>query len=122
MQKSLLKKMMNNSNFGYDCRKNFGNCQFVPIYDELKEITYIKKHYNFFDPKVSKFVTSAFIAQEIEEKCNNDMIKLSKEDKFFKIKKSVTNTEKAQALNSLKELDKKSKRQKKKRNSFSLSR
>ena len=41
---------------------------------------------------------------------------------FFEIKKSVTNTEKAQALNSLKELDKKSKRQKKKRNSFSLSR
>ena len=38
MQKSLLKKMMNNSNFGYDCRKNFGNCQFVPIYDELKNI------------------------------------------------------------------------------------
>ena len=43
------------------------------------------------------------------------MIKLSKEDKFFKIKKSVINTEKAQALNSLKELHKKSKRQKRKR-------
>ena len=34
-------KLMNNSNFGFDCRNNLGNCQFVPIYDELKEITYI---------------------------------------------------------------------------------
>ena len=44
------------------------------------------------------------------------MIKLSKEDKFFTIKKSAIDSEKA-----LKELDKKSKRQKKKRN-LSLSR
>ena len=70
-------KLMNNSNFGYDCRNNLDNCQFVPIYDELKEITYIKKH-NFSDPKVSKFVTPDLIAQEIEEKFNDDMIKLSK--------------------------------------------
>ena len=34
-------KLMNNSNFGYDCRNNLHNCEFVPIFDELKEITYI---------------------------------------------------------------------------------
>ena len=85
---------MNNSNFGYDCRNNLDNCQFVPIYDELNEITFIKK-LNFFDPKVSKFVTSDLIAQEIEEKYNDDMIRLSKEDKFFKIRKSAIDTEKA---------------------------
>ena len=61
----------------------------VPIFDELKEITYIKNYYNFFDPNVSKFVTSDLIAQEIEEKYNDDMIKVSKEDKFYKIKKSL---------------------------------
>ena len=106
--------MVNNSNFGYDCRKSLDNCQFVPIYNELQVI--LKNIIIFFDPKVSKFVTCALIAQEIEEKYNNDMIKLSKEDKFFTIKKSAIDTEKA-----LKELDKKSKRQKKKRN-LSLSR
>ena len=107
-------KSMNNSNFGYDCRNNLDNCQFVPIFDELKEIKYIKKYYNFFDPEVSKFVTSDLIAQEIEEKYNDDMIKVSKEYKLYKIKKSAVDTEKAQALESLKEFDKKSKRQKKK--------
>ena len=38
-------KLMNNSNFGYDCRNNLDNCQFVPIFDELQEITYIKRYY-----------------------------------------------------------------------------
>ena len=85
-----------------------GNCQFVPIYNELNEITFIKK-LNFFDPKVSKFVTSDLIAQEIEEKYNNDMIRLSKEDKFFKIRKSAIDTEKAWALDSLKDSIKKKK-------------
>ena len=73
-------KLMNNSNFGYDCRNNLDNCKFVPIFDELKEITYNKKYYNFFDPKVPKFVTSDLISQEIEEKYNNDIIKISAED------------------------------------------
>ena len=73
------------------------NCQFAPIYNELKEITNIKKHYNFFDPKVSKFVTFDLIAQEIEGKYNNGMIKLSEEEKFFKIKKSAIDRERAQA-------------------------
>ena len=34
-------KLMNNSNFGYDCHNNLDNCQFVPIFDELEEITYL---------------------------------------------------------------------------------
>ena len=44
---------MNNSNFGFDCRNNLDNYKFVPIFDELKEMTYIKKYYNFLDTKVS---------------------------------------------------------------------
>ena len=29
---------MNNSNFGYDCRNNMDNCDFVPIFDEIGEV------------------------------------------------------------------------------------
>ena len=36
-------KLMNDSNFGYDSRNNLGNCQFVPIFDDLKEITFCIK-------------------------------------------------------------------------------
>ena len=59
-------------------------------------------------------MTSDLIAQEIEEKYNDQMIKVSKEDKLYKIKKSAANTEKAQALESLKEFDKKVKDKRKK--------
>ena len=37
-------QLMNNSNFGYDCRNNLDICEFVPIFDELKEVTYLKRY------------------------------------------------------------------------------
>ena len=41
-------KLMNNSNFGCDCRNNLDNCKFVPIFDKLKEISYINRYHNNF--------------------------------------------------------------------------
>ena len=51
-------RLMNNSNFGYDCRNNLDHCKFVPIFDELGESTYINCYHNVFDQKVSQFVTT----------------------------------------------------------------
>ena len=51
-------KLMNNSNFGFDCRNNLDNCKFVPIFDEYKEITFINQYHNIFDSKFSEFVTA----------------------------------------------------------------
>ena len=34
-------KLMNNSNFGYDYQSNIDNCQFVFVFDEYKEVTYV---------------------------------------------------------------------------------
>ena len=45
-------KLMNNSNFGYDCRNNLDNCKFNPISDELGETTYVNRYHNIFDEKV----------------------------------------------------------------------
>ena len=89
---------MNNSNFGYDCSNNLDNCQFIPMFDELKEVTYLKRCYNFFDQKVSKFVTTDLIKQEIDEKYNDSIMKLSKDDKFYEIKLSSIKTERAEAM------------------------
>ena len=35
-------KLMNNANFGFNCRNNVNNAKFEPIIDEMNEITYIK--------------------------------------------------------------------------------
>ena len=51
-------KLMNNSNFGYDCRNNLDNCKFVPTFDDYRESTFISRYYNLFDSKVKQFITS----------------------------------------------------------------
>ena len=35
-------KLMNNANFGHDCRNNANNTKIKPIVDEINEIRYIK--------------------------------------------------------------------------------
>ena len=79
-------KLMNNSNFGYDYRNNLDNCKFTPIFNELGEITYINRYHNIFDEKVSDFVTTDLVKQNIEEIFNDKLMKLDKEDQFYNIK------------------------------------
>ena len=58
-------EQLNNSNFDYDCRNNLDNCKFNPIFDELGEITYINRYHDIFDEKVSDFVTTDVVKQNI---------------------------------------------------------
>ena len=39
-------KLLNNSNFGIDCRNNIGNCKLKLLLNGLDEINYIKKFTN----------------------------------------------------------------------------
>ena len=91
-------KLMNNSNFGYGRRNKSDNCKFVPIFDELKELTYIERYHNIFDPKISKFLTANLIKQNIEAIYNDKLIKLDKEDKFSQIKIDILHTERLSDL------------------------
>ena len=89
-------KLMSNSNIGYDCRNNLDNCKFVPIFDEFKEITYINRYHNIFDPKVSQFVTSDLLKADVEENYKDKLWKLDKEDRFYEIKLQTIKTERLQ--------------------------
>ena len=46
-------KLMNNSNFDYDCRNNVDNYFFQPIYNKIKELSYAKYYQNVFDREIS---------------------------------------------------------------------
>ena len=106
---------MNNSNFGYDCRNNLDNCKFPSIFDELGEITYINLYHNIFDEKVSDFVTSDLVRQNIEEKFNDKLMKLNKEDQFYNIKLETIKNERLSSLEAAEKIDgKKIKRKKEK--------
>ena len=91
-------KLINNSNFGYDCQNNLDTCKFVPIFDEFNEITYVRRYLNFFDRRISQFIRTDLIKQFIEEKYNNKLIKWDKEDRFYAIKLNSLNAERLSDL------------------------
>lgn len=41
-------KLLSNSKFGIDCRNNIDNCILDPLYDDLAEISYVKKFTTIF--------------------------------------------------------------------------
>ena len=96
---------MNNSNFGYDYRNNFDNCKFVPIFDEYREITFMNRYHNIFDPKVSKFVTSDLLKKQIAEEYNDKLMKLDKGDKIYEIKLQTLKAERLSSLEAAEKID-----------------
>ena len=70
-------KLLNNANFGYDCRNNLDNWTFEPINDELGEITYIRKYYrSIFDNELTPFMTSRVLKEDIDARYNNEKRKI----------------------------------------------
>ena len=106
-------KIMNNSNSGCD---NLDNCKFSPIFDELREITYINLYHNIFDEKVSDFVMTDLVKQNIEEKFNDKLMKLDKEDHFYNIKLETIKNEPLSSLESAEKIDGNKKKNKKRKN------
>ena len=60
-------KLMNNSNFGYDCQSNADNCFFHPKYDGIEELSYAKRYQNVLHQGISEFVSSEILERQIEE-------------------------------------------------------
>ena len=103
--------MLNNANFGYDCRNNLDNCKFEPINDEINELSFIKcYHSNLYDRNLEPFITSLVLKEEIDERFNNESQKIKETDKFYAAKiRSIENRKNAEneALERFKEREKK---------------
>ena len=97
--------------FGY---YNLDNCTFVPIFDELNEVTYLKKYYSPYDQKISTFVSSDLMKQDAEEQYNGTMRQISKDDPFREIKMAELNNRRNESLEAAQIFDKKTKKQKRK--------
>ena len=106
-------KLMNNSKFGYDCRNNLDNCKFNPIFDESGEITYVNCYHNIFDEKVSSFVSIDLVKKHFEEKFNDKLAKLNKEDQFYNIKFQTIKDERLAELEAAEKIDGNKKKKKK---------
>ena len=95
-------KLLNNSNFGNDCRNNIGNCTLELIYDGPEELAYIKKFTDVFhDPKFKEFFTVGLFKKQVEDEFEQKLERLDIEDKFYPaLLESITQTkdEKLEAI------------------------
>ena len=86
-------KLLNNSNFGNDCRNNIGNCRPDLLFDGLDEISYIKKFTNILQDihYIEFFSVDLFKEQYIKE-YKEKVEKLDKNDSlYFLIYESLGN-------------------------------
>ena len=94
-------KLMDNINFGYDCRNNFNNSFVAPVIDELEEMSYICQHQNVLDPSVKYFVSTKLIEQQINEVFDNKSLQLDPFEDFYEVRKNSFELEKRKQLDSI---------------------
>ena len=64
-------KLLNNSNFGNDCRNDIGNCKLELMIDGLDEISYIKKFTNILqDSRYREFFSLDLLRQQVQAEYN----------------------------------------------------
>ena len=107
-------KLMNNANFGSDCRNNIENCDFVPIFDEINEIYSLQKYYSLLDPKINNFVSGKLIEDHVNNKFTERFHALDKNDRFYEIKLATLKNEQQEGLEAAKKLTNKRKNLKRK--------
>ena len=108
-------KLMNNSNFGFDCRNNANNLKFEPLINEIEELSYIRKYHSLFDEKVKHFVSSEILENKINQDFDQEMSKIKDNDPFKDIRITELTNRKAENFDVLELLKKKEKRMKKRK-------
>ena len=77
-------KLLNNSNFGNDCRNNLGNCKLELLFDGLDEISYIKKFSNVMqDHRYKEFFSIELLQEQLRGEFNKKAENLDQDDPFY---------------------------------------
>ena len=105
-------KLMNNANFGFDCRNNANNVTFESIIDKINKISYINKYYSPFDTKVSGFVNSDLLKQEIEQTYQQSFAVVKHDDPFRNAKITAIENQNKEECDALEALEKKGRKSK----------
>ena len=108
-------KLMNNSNFGFDCRNNANNLKFEPLLNEIEELSYIRKYHSLYDEKVKQFVSSEILEKKINQDFDQELSEIKDNDPFRDIKINEITNRKEVNLDALECLKKKEKRGKKRK-------
>lgn len=92
-------KLMNNSDFGNDCRNNTDNYSFTALFYENKDLTFAEKYQIFFDRNISEFVSSELLKRQIQEEFANKLAALDSQGEYYE--KNSLEVQKMKELNSV---------------------
>ena len=82
-------KLLNNSNFGINCRNNINSCYLEPIYDDFSEISYIKNFTSIFnDDTFRDFFSPCLLREEIHTTYDSKIFALNRNDQHMSHKKN----------------------------------
>ena len=108
-------ELLNNSNFGIDCRYNIGKCTLKPIYDDFSEIAYIKKYTTIFTAETLRdFFSPSILKQEINQKHDAKIFTLNKEDSIYEARKKYFERKREEELDAVNTFEKNKKVRKRK--------
>ena len=100
-------KLLNNSNFGIDCRNNIDNCIREPLYDDLSEISYIKKFATIFsDDAFRNFFSPVHMGEEITQTFQGKIFALNKDDPTYEARKEYLQNKIDEELDSVDSFEK----------------
>ena len=81
-------KLLNNSNFGIDCRNNIDNCILEALYDEFTEILYIEKFTKIYNGDTFRnFFTPSLLREEITQAFQSTIFVLNKDKPTYEARK-----------------------------------
>ena len=104
-------KLMDNANFGFDCRNDANNLKFKLLIDEINKLTYIKT-YNLFN-KISGFVNREILQKNIKQEFDQKIALIKDNDPFKNAHIADLENEKETSIDSLNCLKKKEKKSRK---------
>ena len=94
-------KLMNNANFGFDCRNDADSLKFQPLIDEMNELTFIKKYHNLFDYKVKQFVSSEILNEFAEQNYTQGLFEIKDDDPYRDLRLSQLKNKKQLDLDAI---------------------
>ena len=100
-------KLMNNANFGYDCRNNYDNRYFTSVVDAIEELSYIRKHQNIYEPEIINYFSPDHLQMQINKDFDNKIAKIVTQDQYFEAKNNSLEIERKKQLDSVESLMKK---------------
>ena len=109
-------KLLNNCNFGIDCRNNIDNCVLEPLFDDFEEISYLKKFTSIFNDETFRdFYSPCLLKEEIIQTFQSKIFALNKEDPLYITRKQYRENKMEEELDDVDSFGKKNKQTRKRK-------